>query len=249
MSNRGRVRTEAGLKRVRAQLGGTVVADTRRPLLVWEKPYYPAYYIPAGDVRTDLLVATGETTRSPSRGTAEVHTVKAGDAEAADAAHWYRESEIDAITDHIRLDWDAMTAWFEEDEEVYVHPRDPYTRVDVLQSSRHIRVEIDGVTIADSHSPRILFETGLPARYYLPKTDVRMDLLVASDLHTSCPYKGTASYYHIRTADGLGENLVWWYPSPLPESFGIGGFVAFYNEKLDIYVDGELEGKPKTVFS
>ena len=154
MSNRGRVRTEQGLKRVRAYLNGVLVADTTNVLLVWEKPYYPAFYIPAADVNTELLVGTGETTRSPSRGTAALHTVKVDGAEAVEAAAWYTDSPIAEINDHIHISWDAMTSWFEEDEEVYVHPRSPYTRVDVLPSSRHIRVEVDGVTVADSTNSR-----------------------------------------------------------------------------------------------
>ena len=249
MSTRGRVRTEPGLKRVRVYLGGVLVADTTNVLLVWELPYFPAYYIPAADVNTDLLAPSGETTQSPSRGTAQLHTVKVDGAEAPEAAVWYTESPIEEITDHIRFDWDAMGAWFEEDEQVYVHPRDPNTRVDILQSSRRIRVEVDGVTVAESNAPRILFETSLPARYYLAKTDVRMDLLLESDLQTACPYKGTASYYHVKGADGLTEDLVWWYPSPVAESADIAGLVSFYNEKVDIYVDGELQGRPQTVFS
>lgn len=249
MSKRGRVKTEPGQKRVRAYLRGVLVADTVAPLLVWEKPYYPTYYLPAADVATDLLAPTGETTRSPSRGTAALHTIEVEGAEAVDAAAWYAESPIEAIVDHIRLDWGAMSAWFEEDEEVYVHPRDPYTRIDVLPTSRHIRVDVDGVTVAESTNARILFETGLPARYYLPKTDIRMDLLEPSDLHTSCPYKGTASYYHVRTDDDLHENIVWWYPAPLEESSRVAGYVCFYNEKVDIHIDGRLEERPKTVFS
>ncbi len=248
MSKRGRVKTEPGQKRVRAYLAGTLVADTTSPLLVWEKPYYPTYYIPAADVNTELLEATGETTRSPSRGTATLHTVAVNGTEAVEAAAWYTESPIETIEDHIRLDWKAMTSWFEEDEEVFVHPRDPYTRIDILPSSRHFLIEVNGVTVAESTNARILFETGLPARYYLPKTDVRMDLLEESDLQTSCPYKGTASYYHVHADDGLDENIVWWYPAPLEESSRVAGYVCFYNEKVDIHIDGRLQERPKTVF-
>ncbi|MDX1658721.1 MAG: DUF427 domain-containing protein [Nitriliruptorales bacterium] len=246
---RGRVRVEATGKRVRVLFGGEYVADSTDAKLVWEKPYYPTYYFPADDVRTDLLVATGDDERTPSRGTAGVHTVKAGDREAEGAALWYRKSEIDEITNHLRFQWHAMDAWFEEDEEVFVHPRDPYTRVDILQSSRHVRVEVDGVTVANTHQPRLLFETNLPTRYYIPKTDVRMDLLRPSDTHTHCPYKGQASYYDLVLEDTTYEDFVWWYPSPLLESVGIAGYVCFYNEKVDLYVDGELQERPQTHFS
>ncbi|MDX1621259.1 MAG: DUF427 domain-containing protein [Nitriliruptorales bacterium] len=246
---RGRVRVEPTGKRVRVLFAGEYLVDSTDAKLVWEKPYYPTYYFPADDVRTDLLVATGDDERSPSRGTAGVHTVKAGDREAEGAVLWYRKSEIDEITNHLRLEWHAMDAWFEEDEEVFVHPRDPYTRVDILQSSRHVRVEVDGVTVANTHQPRLLFETNLPTRYYIPKTDVRMDLLRPSDTHTHCPYKGQASYYDLVLEDSTYEDFVWWYPSPLLESVGIAGYVAFYNEKVDLYVDGELQERPRTHFS
>ena len=193
-------------------------------------------------MRTDLLVDTGEHVHSPSRGDARVLTVKAGDVEARAAAFWYDDgAEFDEIVDHIRLDWSAMDSWFEEDEEVYVHPRDPYTRLDTLRSSRHVRVELDGVTIADSTRPTILFETGLPTRYYLPKTDVRMDLLTPTEHHTQCPYKGEASYYAVTTPAGRHDNIVWWYPAPIPESTKIAGLLCFYNERVDLFVDGMRE--------
>ncbi len=219
----GRIRIEDGAKRIRVLFGGEVVADTTRVKLVWEKPYYPVYYFPADDVRTGLLVDTGATDRSPSRGDASVMTVKAAGAEAVDAARWYRAANIEELVDHVTFEWSAMDAWFEEDEEVYVHARDPYTRVDILQSSRHIEVFIAGTKVADSTAPRLLFETGLPVRYYLPKTDVRMDLLTPTDLHTECPYKGTASYYSVNVDGETYDNYVWWYPFPVEESSKIAG--------------------------
>ncbi|MEV4071600.1 DUF427 domain-containing protein [Nonomuraea fuscirosea] len=245
VTNRGRVRVERTAKRVRTYLGGRVVADTTSALLVWEVPYYPAYYFPLADVDESALKPTGATQHSPSRGDAVVYTVTSGSSEAVDGALAYPDSPLEQIRGHVRFDWAAMDAWFEEDEEVFFHPRNPYTRVDILSSSRHVRVEVDGVTVADSHSPRILFETGLPARYYLPKTDVRLDLLEHTDTVTHCPYKGSAEYW---TVNGQ-KDLAWSYRTPLPESEKVAGLVAFYNEKLDIYVDGELEERPKTVFS
>ena len=138
------------------------------------------------------------------------------------------ESKIEEIAGFVSFEWSAMSNWFEEDEEVFVHARDPYKRVDVLQSSRHVEVLIDGVKVADSSRPRLLFETGLPVRYYLPKTDVRLDLLVDSDTETSCPYKGDAGYWHVRTGDGLIEDIVWGYASPVAESAEIAGYMSFY---------------------
>jgi uncharacterized protein (DUF427 family) len=246
---RERIRIEPGAKRVRAYLGGEAVVDSIRPRLVWEVPYYPAYYFPVADVRTDLLEADAEIAHSPSRGDGRRFTVRAGDRVAPGAALRYADSPVDELRDLIRLEWDAMDAWFEEDEEVFTHPRDPYTRVDVLPSSRHLRVEVDGVTVADSTSPRFLFETGLPVRYYLPKTHVRMDLLVPSDTVTHCPYKGQAETWSVRAGDTVHEDLAWSYRTPLPESQKIAGLVAFYNEKVDIYVDGVLQERPHTKFS
>ena len=188
--NRGRIRLEPSPKRVRVQLGGLTVADSSRAVLVWEKPYYPTYYFPMDDVRTDLLVPDPGVSHSPSRGDGTPYTVTAGPRTVPGAAVRYEQSPIPQLRDLVRFDWDAMDHWFEEDEEVYTHPRDPYTRVDILASSRRVQVEVDGVTVADSTSPRLLFETGLPTRYYLPKTDVRMDLLGHTDTSTGCPYKG-----------------------------------------------------------
>ncbi len=248
-TTRGRVRVEDGPKRVRVLFGGSYVADTTNVKLVWERPYYPTYYIPLADVRDGVLVDTGDRRHSPSRGDADVHDVVVDGHHAEAAALVYRGPALAELTDLVRLDWGAMDAWFEEDEQVYVHPRDPYKRIDVLSSSRHVRVEIDGVTIADSHQPRMLFETSLPTRYYVPKTDVRMDLLTRTEHTTKCPYKGTAEYYSVTTNGTTHDNAVWWYRHPTLESSAIAGHVCFYNERADIYVDGVLQERPKTPFS
>src|ERR671919_1278414 len=150
---RGRIRIESGAKRVRAYLGGEVVADTTSPVLVWEVPYYPAYYFPLADVRRELLEPDGGVARSPSRGDGRTFTVRAGGKEAPGAAVRYEESRLEELRDAVRFDWDAMDAWFEEDEQVFTHPRDPYTRVDIVPSSRHVRVDVDGATIAESAKP------------------------------------------------------------------------------------------------
>jgi uncharacterized protein (DUF427 family) len=149
----------------------------------------------------------------------------------------------------IAFRWSAMDHWFEEDEEVYVHARDPRTRVDILPSSRAVRVEVDGVTVATSSHPTLLFETGLPTRYYFAKTDVRLDLLVATAKVTACPYKGTARYWSVRAGDAVHPDLAWAYDSPLPESVRIAGLVCFYNERVDLTVDGERQERPRTPFS
>jgi uncharacterized protein (DUF427 family) len=245
----GRIRIETGAKRLRAYLGGEVVGDTARPVLVWEVPYYPTYYFPVADVRAEVLEADGGVAHSPSRGDGHTLTVRAGNRELRGAALRYEDSPIEELRDLIRLDWDSMDAWFEEDEQVFTHPRNPYTRVDILPSSRHVRVEIDGTTIGESTSPRLLFETGLPARYYLPKPHIRLDLLVPTATVSHCPYKGQAEWWSVRVGDTVHEDLAWSYPTPLPESQKIAGLIAFYNEKLDIYLDGDLQERPSTKFS
>ncbi|MFP5336054.1 MAG: DUF427 domain-containing protein [Actinomycetes bacterium] len=234
---RGRVRVERSGKRVRTVLGGQLVVDTTRPWLVWEKPYYPTYYLPVDDVRVELR-ATDEVRRSPSRGDGTVYDVVTATASAAAAAVRYLDSPIEELRPLVRLEWDAMDAWFEEDEPVYTHARDPYTRVDVLASSRHVRVVVDGVTVAESTRPTILFETGLPPRFYLPLTDVRMDLLRPSERVTHCPYKGQATYWSVDTGEGLHEDLVWTYRAPFAESQKIAGLACFYNERVELFVDG-----------
>jgi uncharacterized protein (DUF427 family) len=248
-TTRGQVRTEPSAKRVRAYLGGEVVADTIHPVLVWEVPYYPAYYFPVADVRTDLLEPDGAVAHSPSRGDGQTYTVTAGDKQEHAAALRYTDSPIPELRDLIRLEWGAMDAWFEEDEEVFTHPRDPYTRIDILPSSRHVRIEIDGVTVAESSNAALLFETGLPVRYYLPKTHVRLDLLTHTDSETHCPYKGQAEYWSVRTGDTVHEDIAWSYPTPLPESLGVAGHMAFYDEKVDVFVDGVRQERPHTKFS
>lgn len=220
MADQQQPRVELSRKRVRAMLDGRVVADTLHPRLVWEVPYYPVYYLPAEDVRADLVPAGS-----------------------------LRAGQTGPLRDLIHLDWDAMDAWFEEDEQVYTHPRSPYTRIDILDSSRHVRVEVAGQTVADSGRPRILFETGLPPRFYLPKLDVRLDLLEPSDTVTHCPYKGQSRYWSVRVDGTLHRDLAWSYPTPLPESQRIAGLVTFYDEKVDVYLDGSHQERPDSPFS
>jgi uncharacterized protein (DUF427 family) len=242
------IRVETGRKRVRAYLDGQLVADTRSPLLVWERPHYPVYYLPAGDVRAELI-GSGQTESVAGLGEAELLTVKVATATAERAARRYTASPVPELRDAVRFDWGAMSEWLEEDEPVYVHPRDPYSRVDILASSRHVRIELDGVTVAESRQPRILFETGLPPRYYLPLADVRMDLLRPSDTQTGCPYKGTASYWSVDAGQGPRADIVWTYRTPLPESQKIAGLACFYDEKVDVFLDGERQPPPDSPFS
>jgi uncharacterized protein (DUF427 family) len=240
---RGRVRIEPTTKRVRACFGDTAVFDTSRPVLVWEGPHLPVYYVPIADVVDSALISSDRTERSPSRGLARFWSVRGGDRVARDAARQYPDSPFEALRDLVRFDWDAMDAWFEEDEEVFTHARDPHHRIDILRSSRHVEVIVNGVIVADTHRPTLLFETGMPTRYYLPLTDVRPDLLRQSSSTTSCPYKGTAAYWSLDVDGERLEDVVWTYPTPLPEGSRIAGLACFYNERLDIRVDGVLQDR------
>ncbi len=241
---RGSVRIEPVAKRVRAFLGGVAVFDTSRPVLAWEGPHFPAYYVPATDVATDVLVASDHEERSPSRGEARFWSVRVGDRLAENAARQYPDSPFEALRTLVQFEWSAMDAWFEEDEEVFTQPRDPHHRLDILRSSRHVEVSLNGVTVADSHRPTLLFETGLPTRYYLPLTDVRTEYLRPSASATSCPYKGSAAYWSLEVQGERFEDVVWTYPAPLPESTRIAGLACFYNERMDIRVDGVLQDRP-----
>ncbi|MEL6985444.1 MAG: DUF427 domain-containing protein, partial [Actinomycetota bacterium] len=211
------VRSEANHRWVRARVGNQQVIDTTDARYVWEHRYYPQWYIPVGDVNAEI-VPTGQTTATERGEAHSVDLLLAGDTRISDAGWIHPDSPLAELRDRIRLRWEAMDQWFEEDIEVFVHPRSPYTRVDVLPSSRHVVIAIDGTVVADSTSPSILYETGLPARFYLPPDDVRTDLLVPTDTSSACPYKGVARYWSV-TIDGTTHaDVAWGYDTPLPES-------------------------------
>ncbi len=150
----------------------------------------------------------------------------------------------------VRVDWDAPDAWYEEDEQVFVHPRSPFVRVDALRSNRPLRVEHDGRLLADASSSVMVFETGLPTRYYIDRTAVRWDHLRASATQTACPYKGrTSSYWSVLTEDGLETDLAWSYDFPTRQLLPIAGLVAFFNERVDITLDHAQLSRPVTHFS
>jgi len=243
---------EASPRRVRVMFGGHTIADSQQVKLVFSGPrHFPAYYFPLADVRQNLLKESSRTVEHPGLGSARYWSVEAGGKTATDASWSFPEpvAEAEGIKDHITFRWNDMDAWFEEDDEVFVHPRDPYTRVDVVHSSRHVRVVVDGVTVVETQRPRLLFETQLPTRYYMPKVDVHLELLTPSDTHTRCPYKGVASYYNLNVNGKEYKDFVWYYPAPLPEIPKIENLLCFYNEKVDLYVDGELQERPQSPFS
>lgn len=236
-------------RRVRAVLAGTTVVDSTRARYVWEWPPYPQYYVPLADVRPGVLVDEHRS-QHLARGTAHRHGVREGATSRPDAADVYLEDAIEGVAGTVRFDWASMDAWYEEDEQVFVHPRNPYARVDAVRSGRPVRVELDGVVLAESTSPVMVFETGLPARYYLPRTAVRFEHLVPSDTVTACPYKGTTNaWWSVRVGDRTHPDLAWCYDFPTREVLPIAGLVAFFNEKFDHVLDGERLERPTTPFS
>jgi uncharacterized protein (DUF427 family) len=235
-------------RRIRAQLGGVTVLDTTAARYVWEWPYYPQYYVPLRDVLYGVLADDGHTEET-RRGEARVQTMRAGGEVRSGAAKVYRASPLPELVDTVRFDWDALDAWYEEDEQVYVHPRSPYVRVDALRSTRPVRVELEGVLLAASSSAVMVFETGLPTRYYVNRTEIDLDALVPSETTTACPYKGvTSHYWSVRVGAKLHPDLAWSYDYPTRQLQPITGLVAFYNEKVDITVAGERLERPRTHF-
>lgn len=222
-------------KRIRVYISGVCIVDTRKSKLVWFQPNYPIYffdeqclpnwYLEVSDVTDELAIYNVGVSVKGRK-----------------ALTRYFTNELSGL---FTIAFDKMDAWFEEDEQIFVHPKDPYKRVDILQSSRHIRIEVNGLEIANTRAPHLLFETGLPVRMYIPKTDCRMDLWEPSDTTTACPYKGEAKYYDIVLSSGeTVKDAIWWYPTTTLECASIRGFVAFYDEKVDVWVDGEKQERP-----
>ena len=239
-------------RRVRVMLGGETIADSTHVMMARETGHTPVYYFPPDDVRMDLMTPTDHHTHCPYKGDASYWTIRAGGKEAENAMWAYVDpyDESADMKDYCGFYWNRVDHWYEEDEEIFVHPRDPFKRIDVVESHRPVRVVLGGETVAETTNARFLFETGLPTRYYIPAEDVGMDLLEPSDTHTSCPYKGTASYYSARIGDQVFEDIVWVYPDPIAECPKIKGLMCFYNEVVDdIFVDGEAIPKVRTKWS
>ncbi|HZS20275.1 MAG TPA: DUF427 domain-containing protein, partial [Pseudonocardiaceae bacterium] len=230
-------------RRIRAFLSNEVVFDTTAAWYVWEWPYYPQYYIPIADVRRDLLILEGS--HHSSRGPVEVYGLRVKDVHRPHAARLLTDSSVDGLSGTVRFEWAALDAWFEEDERVFVHPRNPYARVDALRSTRRLRIELEGVVLAESSSPVMVVETGLPTRYYLNRTEVDFEQLEPSDTVTACPYKGvTSGYWSLRDDGSLHRDLAWAYDFPTRQLEPIAGLIAFYNEKVDLFLDGRKLERP-----
>ena len=228
--------------------GGQPVFDTTHALYLWEWSYYPQFLIPYRDINAAVVVDESHTHRV-KRGTVSRIGLRAGGREHTDAGYRYLESSIDGLVGRARFDWEVMDAWFEEDEQVFVHPRNPYVRIDALRSTRTVRVERDGLVLAESQAPVMVFETGLPTRYYVDRGVVDFAVLSPSETVTACPYKGqTSAYWSVEVAGKVYPDLAWSYDFPTRQLLPIAGMVAFYNEKVDVFIDGTLQPQPTTHF-
>lgn len=234
-------------KRIRAIIGGETVADSTRAMLLQESGLQPVYYFSPRDVRSDLLEPTDKHTYCPKKGEASYYTIRVGDRIVKNGAWYYPEPLEGAppIDDLIAFYWDKVDTWMEEDEEVIGHARDPYHRIDTRRTSRHIRISLEGQLLAETTGAVALFESNLPTRWYIPREDVAAEL-VPSDKDTICPYKGHAGYYSVRLESGEPiEDLVWYYADPLADALAVAGLLCFYNERVDIELDGELQERPE----
>ena|SRR5437660_5852507 len=238
-------------KRIRVVVGGETIADSRRAMLLHESGHQPIYYFPPEDVRSELLEPSDRHTRCPKKGEASYYTIRTGDTVVEAGAWYYPDPLPDAppIKDLIAFYFNRMDHWFEEDEEIRVHPRDPYHRVDVIPTDRHVRVSLHGELLAESTRAMALFESNLPPRWYLPREDIVAEL-EPSDTVTRCPYKGQAGYFSIRPDGGEAEqDLIWFYDEPFDEVRRIAGMLCFFNERVDLELDGELQTRPASPWS
>jgi uncharacterized protein (DUF427 family) len=236
-------------RHVRVIFGGETIADSKRAKLLREAEILPAYYFPKEDVRTDLFVPSQNKSECPIKGEASYWSIQVADRRAENAAWSYPTPRLEAasLKNHFAFEWPKMDKWMDEDEELFKHARDPYKRVDALPSKRHVRVVVDGHTVAETRRPHLVFETNHPVRYYIPQEDVRMDMLTPSATTSRCPYKGPASYWSVKISGEAFSDLVWGYMEPIAEIPKIKGLLCFFHERgCDIYIDGELMPTPQT---
>jgi uncharacterized protein (DUF427 family) len=240
-----RITFEGSARRVRVMFNGKTIVDTLAAGLMRETRHMPVYYFPQSDVRMDLLERTNHKSHCPYKGDASYWTLRIGGRSAENAAWSYENPlpEMAAIKGQIAFYWDKVDHWLEEDEEIIGHPPDPYHRIDVRPSSREVRAMLTGEMLARTRRALFLFETGLPTRYYIPREDVRMDLLTPSATRSICPYKGEASYWSARLGERTVKDIAWGYLAPLPECPRIKDHLCFYPDRVDgLEVEGEPAG-------
>jgi len=241
---------EPSLRRIRGHAGDEIVVDSRHARLLYEHGRLPIYMFPRDEVRTELLEPSERSTESANKGPARWWDLRLGERVLQSAAWEYPAAPAGAppLGGLIAFRWDALDAWFEEDEPAIVHARDPYHRVDVLDSSRRVRIGLDRELLAETDRGKVIFETSLPARWYVPSEDVRAELL-PSQTRRGCAYKGFASYFSVRIGDRIEQDLAWTYEQPRREVAPIAGMFCFFNERVDIELDGGLQARPLTPWS
>ena len=269
MAEIGQLRYEPSPKRVRSTLGEHPAVDSRRPMLVWEpRRVVPSYAVPEEDIRAEVVAVAADSDRMSTESIGlhmpqlskrpildpsipfAAHTAD-GDAVSIQmedrTAAGYRLTDPD-LAGYVVLDFAGFDTWYDEDEQIVAHPRDPFHRIDVLPSSRHVRLELDGQVLAESTRPSVLFETMLPPRYYLPREDIRAELH-PSTTQTYCAYKGRASYWSPLIGGAVVDDLAWTYEAPLHDADDVGGLVAFFDEQVDLVLDGVPQERPVTPWS
>ncbi|TAQ87830.1 hypothetical protein B7494_g3840 [Chlorociboria aeruginascens] len=232
----GPYKVESTPRRVRGLFDGVWLFDTIKAKHVWEHKYFPQFWVPIDAVKSGVLTKGDSFDPDNSAFKATAH----GKGKSTPRVIIFEKGPLAGL---VRFEFKALDAWFEEDQQIYDHPKNPYTRIDILPSSRKIEVKIDGVKVAESTNSFFLFETGLRTRFYLPKTSVDWQYLSESQTTTKCPYKGKANYYNVTIGGKEYKDIIWWYEYPTTESSLVAGLVCFYNEKVDTYIDGVLEEK------
>lgn len=229
---------------IRAVVNGKTIADSKNAYLLLGGGL-PMYLFPASAVSEGTLSREASDIPRPGLGTFSGHTIHAAGV-TVPGAMVVKETEpgFEAIKGMVGFEWDSVDHWYEEEEEIFRHPRDPYHRVDAVKSSRHVVVTVNDKVVADTTKPVLIFETGLPTRYYIDPADVRLDLLENTDSTSRCPYKGVASYWKMKS-DASNRDVAWAYMNPIDEILKIKGLIAFFNERVDsIVVDDETQEKP-----
>ena len=223
-------------RRMRVRFGGDWIADSENVVLLHEPGRYPVAYFPLGDVADGVLRPADHTTRHRDLGATAWYTVTAGTESKQRAAYRHVELPDHAaeLRDRVAFAWRAMDAFYEEDERIVGHAADPYHRIDIRRTSRHLTVHHDGRAIADSSGPLALYESGFAPRWYLPREDVDASALTPVEGQTFCPYKGICSYYDVAGA----TRAAWSYEDAWPEVGRVAGLVSFEPDKVEVCLDG-----------
>jgi uncharacterized protein (DUF427 family) len=230
-------------RRMRAELDGRTVVQSDDAVLLFEPGRYPVAYFPLEDFAQGALMPTDRRTEHPDLGETAWFAVRGGTREAPRAAwqHIALPEHAAILAGKVALAWRAMDAFYEEDERILGHAADPYHRIDIRRSSRHLVARAGERLVADTTEALVLYESGFAPRWYVPRSDVVAEALTPVDLQTFCPYKGIASYYDV---DGIA-NAAWSYRAPFDDMAAIGDYVSFEPDRVDVTLDGErLEPEP-----